>query len=156
VIAMVLVALSLTACTTQQTTDIDRTAVVGAVYDEVGRPVVGAHITFGIRRGITDAAGRFRIENLRPGRYDVTVVAEDHARHASTATVQSRTQFVRIQLTSLGGLVDEAILELSLGATDRAGDVLARIEEIAPNDPRTTMLRRIMTRDGADPGKEDR
>jgi uncharacterized protein with GYD domain len=73
---MVLVALSLTACTTQQTTDINRTAVVGAVYDEVGRHVVGAHITFGIRRGITDAAGRFRIENLRPGRYDVTVVAE--------------------------------------------------------------------------------
>jgi hypothetical protein len=142
--AVLLVALFLTSCTTQQTTDIDRTAVVGAVYDEVGRPVVGARISFGLRRGITDAAGRFRIENLRPGRYDITVVAAEHARHASAVTVQSRTQFVRIQMTSLGGLVDEAILELTIGAVDRAGDVLARIEEVAPDDPRTEMLRRII------------
>lgn len=152
--AVLLVALCLASCATQQTTDIDRTAVVGAVYDEVGRPVVGAHVSFGFRRGITDAAGRFRIENLRTGQYEVTVVAADHAPHESTATVQSRTQFIRVQLTSLGGLVDEAILELSLGDVDRAGDVLSRIEAIAPDDPRTAMLRRVVRQTEADSGEE--
>lgn len=151
--ALLLVALVLTSCTTQHTTDIDRTAVAGAVYDEVGRPVVGARVTIGIRRGITDAAGRFRIENLRPGSYDVVAIAPDHERHESTTSVQSRTQFLRIQLTSLGGLVDEAILQLSLGAVDQARAVTLRVEAVAPEDPRTEMLRRII--DGTTAGEEE-
>jgi hypothetical protein len=151
--ALLLTALILTSCTTQHTTDIERTALIGAVYDEVGRPVVGAEVTIGIRRGVTDAAGRFRIENLRPGSYDVVAVAADHERHESMTSVQSRTQFLRIQLTSLGGLVDEAILQLSQGAVDRARAATLRVEAVAPEDPRTEMLRRIIG--GTSAGEEE-
>jgi len=132
-------------CRTQQTTEFSRTRIAGAVYDDVGQPVSGALIKISRHQAVSDTLGRFRVEGVAPGPHALEVTAADHEPHRSSVEIQSRTQFLRVQLPSITALVDQAIAYLEESAVDAAGDIARRLEAAAPDDRRTLMLRRAVS-----------
>lgn len=143
--ALVLVLPLVSGCQTQQTTEFSRTRIAGAVYDDVGQPVPGALIRISRHEAVSDTRGRFRVDGVAPGSHDLEVTAANHEPHRSSVEIQSRTQFLRVQLPSITALVDQAIAYLEESAVDAAGDITRRLEAAAPDDRRTHMLRRALS-----------
>ena len=60
--------------------------IVGTVVDTAGKVIAGANVTAthvgtgASRNAVTDANGGFRIPNLQPGRYDVSVEAANFSK----------------------------------------------------------------------------
>lgn len=132
-------------CRTQQTTEFNRTHVVGAIYDDVGRPISGAHIEISQRQAVSDTLGRFRVNRLPPGNHSLVVTADAHEPHRTAVEIQSRTQFIRVQLYSIITLVDQAITYAEASAMGAAEEVARRLEAAAPDDRRTILLRRLVS-----------
>lgn len=143
--SLALVLTLLPGCRTQQSTDFNRTRISGAVYDDVGQPVPGALIRISRQQAVSDTFGRFRMEGVAPGSHALEVTAPNHEPHRSSVQIQSRTQFLRVQIPSIGALVDQAITYLEESAVDAAGDIARRLESAAPEDRRTQLLLRAVS-----------
>lgn len=144
-LAVTLMVSLVSGCRTQQTTDFNRTRIAGAVYDDVGQPVAGALIRIARRQAVSDTLGRFRVDGVAPGTHTLEVSAANHESHHSSVEIQSRTQFLRVQLPSITALVDQAIAYLEESAVDAAGEIAARLEVAAPDDRRTLILREFLS-----------
>lgn len=132
------------ACTTSRSTGFSRDQIAGVVYAEDGTPVVGAEITVDrIRRGVSDAFGRFRIAGVPAGTRTVTVTAEGYESAYTTLPVENRTQLVRVDLVSYAGLAERAIAAIEEEHWDRVASILVRMEAVDPDDARTVLVRRI-------------
>lgn len=102
--------------------------VTGQVFDGAGLPVGGAVVTVENTgsRAVTDAAGRFEVEQVSPGTHRVRVDAVGYAPGSAEALVRpGGTVALDVQLTevvTLGGLTVEATR--LPGSTAQAPDVL--------------------------------
>ena len=135
---------TLTGCASQPVTEFTRTDLTGAVYDEDGVPVAGARVSIGRKTAVTDAFGRLRIRNLPRGIHTVRAIAPGFEPVDATVAVHSQTRFIRLRMWSVAGLVDLAIDALDPGSPERALAALARLEAVAPSDPRTRALRELV------------
>jgi hypothetical protein len=68
-------------------------AIKGVVTDTAGTPLQGAQVRIGgtDQKSITDAAGRFALEQVQPGRYQVRVTRMGYIPRLDSAVVRSRT-----------------------------------------------------------------
>ena len=81
-------------------------SVVGTVFDSSGAAVVGADVeatnvaTNIVTRAKTNGTGEYRIDNLQPGTYRITVKAQGFKAHAQMADVQlNKTGTINVSLT---------------------------------------------------------
>ncbi len=97
--------------------------LTGRVIDPDGRPVAGARVVVSgpiavPRVAGTDAAGRFRIDRLGAGRYDVRVVREGFTARPVTVTLDAQgTRDVAVRL-HLSALSDSVVVTASPVETD--------------------------------------
>ena len=101
-------------------------AIAGSVTDPIGAPLAGVAVEAAsdaviekIRTTVTDTAGRYRIENLRPGTYDVrfTLSGWKAYRLEGLALTGSLTATVDAQL-ALGDLTDTITVTASSPVVD--------------------------------------
>ncbi|MFW5695648.1 MAG: carboxypeptidase-like regulatory domain-containing protein [Alkalispirochaeta sp.] len=140
-------------CRTQQAAEFSRTQIAGAVYDDLGEPIPGALVRIARRTAVSDTLGRFRVDGVSPGKHSLEVTADKHEPYRASVEVQSRTQFIRVQLPALTTLVDQAIAYLEESAVEAAGEIARRLEEAAPDDRRTHMLRQVVSQAGPPPAE---
>lgn len=132
-------------CKTQQSTEFSRTQIAGAIYDDVGQPIPGALIQIARHQAVSDSLGRFRVDAVAPGQHPLSVTAPAHEPHRSSVEIQSRTQFIRVQLHSITGLVAQAITYVEASAWRAVADIANRLEAAAPDDPRTRLLQELVS-----------
>lgn len=141
--------LTLGGCVTYRTTDFNRDQMVGVVYAEDGTPVVGAEIRVDrLRRGTSDAFGRFRIDDIPAGERTLTITAPGYETARTVLRVENRTQLVRVDLMSHEALTDLAITAVEQHHWARAASVLERMIAIDPQDERTVLVQRILAGHG--------
>jgi hypothetical protein len=106
--------------------------LAGVVVDaEVGTPVVGALVTLvpGGRQAISDEHGAFRVEELAPGAYDLTVRAFGYRELTQAVTAAAGRAPLRISLApspvDIAGLTvrgDEEVALIGIVRNARTGD----------------------------------
>lgn len=141
--AAALIVAVLTSCATEQVTEFSHTQIVGAVYDEEGTPIPAATVVLGRLRATTDHFGRFVVTGVSPGPVHAEATADGHEAWSGTVHIGAQTQYLRIRLQSVTGLIDRAIACAGDGDRDRLSELLVRIRAIAPEDPRTAALTRF-------------
>ncbi len=134
-------------CTSRRSTDFSRDQMVGVVYDETGTPVAGAIITVDrFRRGVSDTFGRFRVIGVPAGTRTVVVSADGYETAQTTVILENRTRLVRVDLVSLAGLADLAIAAVEQNRWEYLSGIVRRMAAVAPEDPRTVLVRQILDR----------
>ena len=117
-------------------------SVIGVVRDSAGTPLAGADVLIGVRRAVTNPQGAFRIDSLRPGRYNVTV------RLIGFNPVRSRLAVVETEPTQVEYLLLQAPVMLptmmveghragifgSVGDTGYRAIVGARVQVAGPHN----------------------
>jgi hypothetical protein len=93
--------------------------LVGTVTDTSGAVLPGATVTARnvgtglVQTAVTDAAGSFRMPNLLPGSYDVTVSLEGFSDHTRTAVPVAAGAPIRVDATLAVGGLTEAVTVVS-------------------------------------------
>lgn len=76
-----------TAAVTVQSAPTDTGTVTGAVYGTGNTPLAGAAVSVGGTKDMTDAEGRFALNNVAAGRHELTVTAATYNDYATTVNV---------------------------------------------------------------------
>ncbi|MCM3260619.1 S-layer homology domain-containing protein [Paenibacillus lautus] len=76
-----------TAAVTVQSAPTDTGTVTGAVYGTGNTPLAGAAVSVGGMKDMTDAEGRFALDNVAAGRHELTVTAATYNDYATTVNV---------------------------------------------------------------------
>ncbi|MEC0206718.1 S-layer homology domain-containing protein [Paenibacillus lautus] len=76
-----------TAAVTVQSAPADTGTVIGAVYGTGNTPLAGAAVSVGGMKDMTDAEGRFALNNVAAGRHALTVTAAAYNDYATTVNV---------------------------------------------------------------------
>lgn len=76
-----------TAAVTVQSAPTDTGTVTGAVYGTGNTPLVGAAVSVGGTKDMTDAEGRFALNNVAAGRHELTVTAATYNDYATNVNV---------------------------------------------------------------------
>ena len=116
-------------------------SVIGVVRDSSGAPLGGAEVLIGARRAETNAQGAFRIDSLRPGRYNVTVrLIGFNPVRSRLAVVETEPTQVEYLLLQAPALLPTMIVEGhragifgSVGDTGYRAIVGARVQIVGPH-----------------------
>lgn len=76
-----------TAAVTVQSAPVDTGTVIGAVYGTGNTPLVGAAVSVGGTKDMTDAEGRFTVNNVAVGSHALTVTAATYYDYTTTVNV---------------------------------------------------------------------
>lgn len=76
-----------TAAVTVQSAPTDTGTVTGAVYGTGNTPLAGAAVSVGGMKDMTDAEGRFALDNVAAGRHELTVTAATYNDYATNVNV---------------------------------------------------------------------
>ncbi|WP_339222007.1 S-layer homology domain-containing protein [Paenibacillus sp. FSL W7-1332] len=94
-----------TAAVTVQSAPVDTGTVIGAVYGTGNTPLVGAAVSVGGIKDMTDAEGRFTVNNVAAGSHALTVTAAAYNDYTTTVNVLA------------GGTVDAGRIDLRAAYT---------------------------------------
>src|SRR5262249_20830024 len=94
--------------------------VTGRIVDAAGRPVRGARVLFGPRRGgtpgpprgTTNERGEFTLENCEPGPSIITVQAEGLGPRIEEVRVEEKTAPVEIRMTEPGSILRVKVVDI--------------------------------------------
>jgi hypothetical protein len=93
----------------------------GMVYDFENKPIAGYELTIGKSNVSSDITGRFALQNISLGKYDIYGKKEGYETYLGVIAVQDNKQIVYIRVPSqaqLLDLADKALMENKLDVAD--------------------------------------
>jgi hypothetical protein len=123
----------------------DKAGLAGVVYDLDSRPVAGLVVTFVDLQpplvAQTDVLGRFLVPDVPRGTHRVQTRASGYEGTEISVDFLARTHVLYLRIASLEQLVSRAVDAAAKGESQRADEILARAETLAPSDHRVQYVR---------------